>query len=65
MNNKTESKPGRRPSFPGVETTKILTNIPVETAEMLRKLSDEKDIPINVLIDRFVRRGFRAASRKS
>ena len=66
-NAETKRGRGRPASFPGQDTVKMLTSIPVEAQEQLRAVAAKRNEPINVTLARFIARGHKDAmrSRKS
>ena len=65
----TEEAPkrrGRPANFPNVETTPFgLGNFPVETQNRVRTLSEQKGIPVPVLVRDLIDRAFNAANKRS
>lgn len=59
----TQRGPGRPASF-NVPTVAVLSNIPVETRDMVKALAKQRGEPMNVTLDTLIRRGYRETSRR-
>ena len=59
----TQRGPGRPPSFT-VPTVAVLSNIPVETRDMVKNLAKQRGEPMNVTLDTLIRRGYRETARR-
>lgn len=54
--------PGRPASF-DVPTVAFLNKLPLSTVESVRRLAEQRDQPINVVVNTLLERGIRDASR--
>lgn len=65
MTNATETRGRGRPkSFPNQETVTFLASIPIDAKEMVTDLAKRREEPINLTLDRMIRRAFAEATRQ-